>query len=62
MKNSDKSVRGLENIGFEFENRVNEKEVINDILKILKKHGVVYNELEGLFEQVVTVFGSAVKL
>lgn len=63
---SDEKVENIKNeleyIGFEFTNRVNEYEIIAGVLHVLKKHGVVYNEIDDLFEKIKELFKSTAKL
>ena len=62
QKEKDDAFNELSAIGVEFEGRENEKEVMEDILKILKTHGVVHNELENLFEKITLIFDGTAKL
>ena len=52
----------LENLGVEFKERENQKEVIVELLNVLKKYGVVYAELPVLFGSVEELFKSQAKL
>ena len=61
-KKRNKKIDSLENMGFEFKERENEKEVIDDILKILKIHGVFYTELKDILSNVTEIFKMGAKL